>query len=122
MTDTSSTSATSTGSSTSGSFSALGIGSGIDLQSIVTALVKEYSQPQTNLKNSVSKHQSLVTQYQTLNTKFNAIESAAQSLNLGFNWLAKSATSSDSSVTATATNAAINGSFSFQVNRLATAE
>jgi flagellar hook-associated protein 2 len=124
---TSSTSSTDTSTSSTltmsgASFSALGIGSGLDLQSIVQALVTSYSQPQTELKNEVTTHQALVTQYQTLNTKFTAIQTAAESLNINYDWEAKTASSSSTSVNASATNAATAGSFTFQVNRLATAE
>jgi flagellar hook-associated protein 2 len=113
----------STTSSTSGSgFSALGVGSGLDLNTIIDGLMKIEGQGQNRLKNQVTNKNSLISVYQALNTKANAMESAAQGLNIPSAWKAKAATSSSTSVTATATTAAVSGSLSFVVKNLATAE
>lgn len=113
----------STGITSSGAtFSALGIGSGVDVQTMITALMSIERVPQIQLKTKKTDYQSKVDQYQTLNTKMMAVRTASQAMDIGFFWKAKTASSSSSLVTATATQAAINGSLSFSVKNLATAQ
>ena len=83
-------------------FSALGIGSGIDLQSIVSAMVQEYSQPQTALKNQLSTTPGSCLAVPDTEHEVQRNSNVAQALNIGYVWQVKAATSSDSSVSATA--------------------
>lgn len=106
-----------------GGTSALGIGSGLDLNSIVDGLMKIEAMGQTRLKNRQTTHNTLVGVYQQLNSKMLTLKTATEGLYLPSSWQAKSATSSaTSNVTASATTAAVPGVFTFAVKQLATAE
>ena len=101
--------------------SSLGIGSGLDLQSLLDGLMRIEAVQQDALKKKVTTQNSKITAYQNVNTKFLAIKSAAEALNLGSLWKLNKASSSDSSVTTTADSTALPGSLSFSVKNLATA-
>ncbi len=101
--------------------SSLGIGSGLDLQSLLDGLMRIETAQQNALRTKVTVNQNKVTQYQALNTKMLAVKSAGEALNLGSYWKINKATSSDSSVIATADSTALPGSLAFTVASLATA-
>ena len=109
-------------SANSPSTSSLGLGSGLDLNSIIDGLMNVEGAQQTKLKSKVTQHNSLVGIYQQLNAKFSTLQTASQGLNLPSSWQIKAATSSSTNVTATATTSAIAGSLSFVVKNLATAQ
>jgi flagellar hook-associated protein 2 len=98
-----------------------GLVSGLDTSTIISQLMQIEAQPQTNLKTKLTSTQSAVTAYQGLNTKFQALLSAAKTVQDSATWGARAATSSDSSVAASATAGALGGSLTFTVNQLATA-
>lgn len=98
-----------------------GLVSGLDTSTIISQLMQIEALPQTNLKTKLTNTQTAVTAYQGLNTKFQALLSAAKSLQDSATWGARAATSSDSSVAASATAGALGGSLTFTVNQLATA-
>jgi flagellar hook-associated protein 2 len=98
-----------------------GLVSGLDTSTIISQLMQIEAQPQTNLKTKLTSTQTAVTAYQGLNTKFQALLSAAKTMQDSATWGARSATSSDSSVAASATAGALGGSLTFTVNQLATA-
>lgn len=104
------------------SISAMGVGSGIDFQSLIDGLVKIESQQQVTLQNKVASRKSLVSAYQALNTQFSNLRTSAADLALPTFWKSMAATSSSTNVSATVTNAATAGAFSFSVKQLATAE
>ena len=99
-----------------------GLISGLDTNSIITQLMQIEAEPQTALKTTLTNTQSAITSYQDLNTKFQALLTAAQNLTNPSTWGARTATSSDSSVAASATASALTGSVTFTVNQLATAQ
>jgi flagellar hook-associated protein 2 len=101
--------------------SSLGIGSGLDLQGLLDGLMQVEATQQRQLKAKVTARQSEISTYQALNTRFSAVRTAAEALNLGSQWKVNKATSSDPSVTASASSSAISGNFSFSVTKLATA-
>lgn len=109
-------------SSTASPTSALGIGSGLDLQGIIDGLMKIEAFGQNRIKKSVTNHNSLVGVYQQLNGKFATMKTSVEMLSLPNSWQAKAAKSSSENVTASATAAAISGSLSFTVKNLATAQ
>ncbi len=99
------------------SISFTGLGSGIDLASIVDALVKaerlRYIEPfeewQTEWENKIDA-------FQTLNTKLSSLHSTVKGLDRESEFLTKTASSSDDDVlTATAASSAINGSYRITV-------
>jgi flagellar hook-associated protein 2 len=98
-----------------------GLVSGLDTSTIISQLMQLEAQPQTALKTTLTNTQTAVTSYQSLNTKFQALLTAAQKIGSSDTWGARSATSSDSSVAASATPGALGGSLTFTVNQLATA-
>ncbi len=103
-------------------FSALGVGSGIDLQALVDGLVAVEGSRKTALQTSVTKRNSLIANYQGLNSLFSNLRSAAEALTLPSNWKAKTASSSSTNVFAAATTSAVSGTFQFSVKQLATAQ
>jgi flagellar hook-associated protein 2 len=108
-------------SSISGS-SISGLASGLDTTSIISQLMQVESQPQTDLKNKVKAEQSIISAYQSVNTKMSALQSAADAMTQPSSWQAASATSSSSSLVATAAAGAPAGSYSFDVTSLAKAQ
>lgn len=108
--------------SSTSSFSALGVGSGIDFQTMIDGLVSIEGRQKTQLQTQLTRHQSLITAYQAMNTSFGAIRSAADALILPSTWKTKSASSTSTNVTASATTSAVSGTFAFSVQRLATAQ
>lgn len=98
-----------------------GLVSGLDTSTIISQLMQIEAQPQTNLKTKLASTQTAVTAYQGLNTKFQALLAAAKTLQDSATWGARAATSSDTSVAASATAGALGGSLTFTVNQLATA-
>jgi flagellar hook-associated protein 2 len=97
-----------------------GLVSGLDTSTIISQLMQLEAQPQTALKTTLTSTQTAVTSLQSLNTKFQALLAAAQNIGTSATWGARSATSSDSSVAASATAGALGGSLTFTVNSLAT--
>lgn len=106
----------------SGGVSIPGLGSGMDISGLIDSLVSLEKTQQKALSTKVTAHKSTVSVYQALNTRFSAIKSATQDLNIPLDWRLNKATSSDSSVTASAGADAISGSFSFVVKKLAQAQ
>jgi len=101
-----------------------GLGSGIDLASIVEAMVQNetarYVDPIEEWKTSWSDK---ITAFQELNTKLASLHSKVKSLDTPSEFLTKTTTSSDESVlTASADSTSLNSSYSIVVNQLAKAE
>lgn len=100
-----------------------GLASGLDTTSIITNLMKIEAQPQDLLKTQLSTAQAKATAYRAVNTRFDALRSAAEALSGTSLTAARTASSSVSSVTATASSSAVTGSsVSFRVEQLATAK
>ena len=97
-----------------------GLISGIDYNSMITQLMQVEANPQTLLKTKLTGTKDDAAAYRAVNTKFDALRSAAEALTKAATWSAAKATSSSTSVTATATSAAIPGSLTFTVKQLAT--
>ena len=98
-----------------------GLVSGLDTTTIISQLMAIEKQPQDALKTKQSDANTMVAVYQALNTKFSAIQSAAQAISRTADWKAMKATSSSANVTATATSAASTGALSFTVEQLSRA-
>jgi flagellar hook-associated protein 2 len=107
--------------SVSGSVSSLGIGSGLDVNSIISSLMAAESQPLTDLQNkasSINTEISAVGQIKSLASDFDTKSQALSSLSL---WQQTSSTSSDSSVVTadTSSGGAVAGDYSVTVQQLA---
>ena len=97
-----------------------GLISGIDYSTMITQLMQVEANPQTLLKKQLSETQAQGAAYRAINTRFAALQTAAAALPDPTAWTASKATSSSTSVTATAGAAATPGSLTFKVDSLAT--
>jgi flagellar hook-associated protein 2 len=99
-----------------------GLVSGLDTTSLISQIMSVERAPQNQLVSRRSRTQSQLDAFRGLNTRFQALRSAAVALSSPAGWRLWSATSSDSSkVVAQASSAAVGGSLSFTVDSLATA-
>src|SRR5207244_231470 len=96
---------------------------------VIAQLMQLAAQPQTNLKNQLTKENAVISAYQSVNAKMNALQTAAEAFTppsalipTNPTWQAAKATSSSSAVVATASAGATAGSFTFDVTALAKAQ
>lgn len=99
-----------------------GLISGIDVTSIVSQLVQVDSATQNKLKANVTTAQSAVSAYQSVSTKMQAIQTAADNLKKATSWSPTTATSSSTNVAVTAGSTASTGSLAFTVTALASTQ
>jgi flagellar hook-associated protein 2 len=93
-----------------------GIGSGIDVNTIVTQLMAVEKQPLTQLDTEEASYQSKVTAYGSLKGALASFQTAMQSLALASSFQSQAATVADPTVfTASASNAAAPGSYTVDV-------
>lgn len=103
--------------------SSQGIGSGLDVNSIVTQLVAIEKQPLTLLQTSASKLQTQLSLYGTVKSQMAALGDAAAALALPSAWSTQKASSSNTAaVGVTAGASAMAGALSVQVSQLARAQ
>ena len=103
----------------SGTQSISGLVSGLDTTSIISQLMQLESQPQQLLQQKQTATQNLITALQSLNTKVGSLGDAATTAATASSWQALTASSSDSSVTATATSTGSPAAITFAVNQTA---
>jgi flagellar hook-associated protein 2 len=96
-----------------------GLISGLDTTSLISQLVQAEGQPQAQLKTRLTTTQAMATAYRSINTRFDAIRTAAEAVLKPETWAAKKATSSTTSVTLSAGSTAAAGSLAFEVRNLA---
>jgi len=101
-----------------------GLGSSIDMASIVTALVEnETARYVTPIEEWKTTWENKITVFQELNTKLASLHTTVKALDTQNEFNVKTAASSDTSVlSVTAESSAINGAYSVTVNQLAQAE
>ncbi|RZI81880.1 MAG: flagellar hook protein [Rubrivivax sp.] len=105
---------------TTSTISSLGIGSGLDANSIVTKLVALESQPITALQTAASKIQTKISAYGQVQSAVSAVRDAARKLTSADLWGSTTATSADAtSVNATTLAGAQAGTYSVDVRVLA---
>ena len=126
MTSALGSSTTSTGyinSSATGTSSISGLVSGMDTATLISNLMQIAAQPQTLLKSQLSDVQTKAAAYRDINTSMAALQTAAAQLT-GTNLASlRSATTTSSSVAATADGtASVGNSVSFTVDKLAQAQ
>lgn len=103
--------------------SSQGIGSGLDVNSIVTQLVAIEKQPLKTLQTAASKLQSQVSVYGTIKSQISTLQDAATALAKDSSWAVQSATSSDTTVaTVSVDSTASSTEFSLTTNGLARAQ
>jgi len=101
-----------------------GLVSGLSTSSMISSLMQVEAAPQTRLKSKVSAAESVVSSYQSVNTKVAAMQTAADTLSQLSTWRAVKPTASSTSVTATSTGGTdtATGAVEFDVEALAKAQ
>ena len=103
--------------------SSQGIGSGLDVNSIVTQLVAIEKQPLTQLKSKATTLQTQLSLYGTFKSQASALADAAATLALNSGWnIQKASSSNPSAVAVSLSGAATAASLSVEVERLAQAQ
>lgn len=103
--------------------SSLGIGAGLDLNSVLTKLMDVERQPLTVLKSRISETNTKLSKLGSLKSKLSDLQAAANTLYLPSKLSALSASSSDTTIaTATAAFNASAGSYALVVSQLAAAQ
>ena len=120
----STTDTTGTGSSSSGTLSAAGIGSGLDVNSIVTALVNaKKAASQNQIDNKTNEIKGQLTALGSLSTALTTLQAALAKLTTTSTFASFDATATDSSIaTGTTLSNAVPGSYDLDVSQLATAQ
>ncbi len=99
-----------------------GLISGLDTTGLINSLMQAERQPQVLLQQKKTALQSVLDIYRSLNTRYDAIATAAGNLNTSSGWLAAAASSTADTVASATTSASSQpGSLSFHVNSLAKA-
>src|SRR3954453_18967318 len=97
-----------------------GLISGIDYDTMITQLMQVEANPRTLLKQKLAATQDDADAYRGVNTKFDALRSAAEALTKTATWASAKATSTSTDVVATAATSATPGtSATFAVTKLA---
>ena len=94
----------------------------IDTTSLINNLMQAQSVPQNQLRDQLTLVQGRLNEYQVLNTKLTALQKAAEALQDPTTWGATAATSSSTSVVASADGTGSPGSVTFSVTSLARAQ
>ena len=103
------------------SISSPGIGSGLNINSIITQLMAAESQPLTVLNTKEASYQAQLSAYGSLQGTLASFQSAMQGLNSPSTFLSLKATPSDTTIfTASASSIAAAGNYSIEVKQLAT--
>ena len=98
----------------------LGIGSGLDINSMVTQLVALENRPLTQMKAQANSLQTQVSSYGKLNSLFSALQTASNKLTNPTLWTQATASSSDAaSVSVTGGSGATAGNYAVSVQKLA---
>lgn len=98
-----------------------GLVSGMDTATIVSQLMQIEANPQTLLKQQLSAAEAKATAYRAINTRFDALRTAAEALTKPAAWQAVKASTNSPAATASAAAGAAAGSRTFAVDRLAAA-
>jgi flagellar hook-associated protein 2 len=99
-----------------------GLNSGLDTESIISALVSSYNYKTEKYKKAQTKLSWKQDAWKTLNTKVYSLYKSVGNLRLSTAYNLKSATSSDSTkASVSASSNAVNGTYSVQVTSLAKA-
>jgi flagellar hook-associated protein 2 len=97
----------------------VGLISGMDTASLITQLMQVEANPQTLLKGKLADTQADAKAYRAVNTKFDALRTAAEALTKATAWGAAKASSSSTGVTANASATSAPGTLTFSVTSVA---
>ncbi|MEX8517204.1 MAG: flagellar filament capping protein FliD [Leptothrix sp. (in: b-proteobacteria)] len=105
------------------SISSAGIGSGLDVNSIVTQLMGIERQPLTNMQTAASKLQDRLSSYGKIQSYVSSLRDAADKLSQPTSWGQTTAASGDTSVlAATTSDGSVAGSYGVTVQQLASSQ
>jgi len=105
------------------SISSAGIGSGLDVESIITKLMSIEKAPVVQLQTQASAIQTKISAFGSLQSAVSTFRDAAQALTKSDTWGATTATSADAaSVSAVGSSSALAGSYAVKVQSLAAAQ
>jgi flagellar hook-associated protein 2 len=96
-----------------------GLISGLDTTSLINSLIQAEGAPQAQLKTKLTTTQAAATAYRSINTRFDAVRTAAEALTKTDLWSTAKASSSSSSVTATLGSSPQTGSLTVNVTAVA---
>jgi flagellar hook-associated protein 2 len=100
-----------------------GLGTGLDIESLITGLMSIERRPQQMLINRKTRFETVGTSLDSVRSKLTALRFSASDLASVAGWEPVTATTSDATrATVTATNASTTGSITFRVMQLATAK
>jgi flagellar hook-associated protein 2 len=103
--------------------SSIGIGSGLDIESVISQLVAVERTPVTQLQKEATSLQTRLSTYGKLQSGMSALRDAASALTRSSTWGATTGTSSDAAAVAVSTSAStLPGSYSIEVQRLASVQ
>jgi len=103
------------------SITSAGVGSGLDVESIISQLMAAERTGLTTIKDNENKVQTKLSIYGMIQSSFSTLKDSISLLNSNTTVNAKTATSSDTSkITATASSSAAKGSYAVTVSQLAT--
>jgi flagellar hook-associated protein 2 len=109
--------------STTGSISSAGIGSGLDVTSIIAGLMKVEKLPLTSLETQATTIQTTISAFGAVQSAMATFRDAAAALALPSTWNASTGTSADpTSVTVSTTQNAASGNYAIQVQSLAASQ
>ncbi len=104
-------------------FTSLGVGSGLDLNSLVTKLVALERSPLAQMQRDAGKLQTQVSSFGKMKSLFSALQDSSNALNNNPLWASSSAKSSDeTAVTAIGGTGAVAGSYAVTVQSLAASQ
>ncbi len=105
------------------SITSIGIGSGLDIESMITQLVAVERAPVTKLRTEASSLQTKLSTYGKLQSGMSALRDAAAALTRASTWGATTGTSNEAaSVSATTSSTTLPGSYAIEVQRLASVQ
>jgi len=104
-------------------YSSLGVGTGLDLQTLLTKLMDAERTPVRLLESRIAATNTKISSYGTLKSRLDSLKVASDTLRFESSLIAKTAASTDASVaTATANTSALNGSYTLEVSQLASTQ
>lgn len=110
-------------SSSTGSISSPGIGSGLDVNALVTSLMQPANNKLTLLKNQETSYQTKLSAIGTLQSAMSAFQNSLTTLSSASQYLQMSATAADTTIlSASADTSAAAGSYSVNISQLAQAQ
>ena len=104
------------------SISSAGIGSGLDVKSIITQLMAIESQPKDKLAADATKIQSQISEVGKITSAMSTLRDVSSKLSSSSFWSQTTASSSNASVTVTSSSSSLAANYSVEVQQLASSQ